>query len=34
MNSAFKFREGEGDYPYGNPSLFVVHIPESERQDD
>jgi len=34
MNGAFKFREGEGDYPYGNPSLFVVHIPESERPLD
>ena len=34
MNGAFKFREGDGDFPYGNPSLFVVTIPESERPEE
>ena len=34
MNGAFWFRDAQGKYPYGNPSLFVVHIPEEERPLD
>ena len=34
MNGAFKFREGKGDYPYGNPSLFVINILENERLEE
>lgn len=31
MNGAFVTRDDENGSPYGNPSLFVVHIPEEER---
>ena len=31
MNGAFVKRDDENGSPYGNPSLFVVHIPEEER---
>ena len=31
MNGAFTERDDENGSPYGNPSLFVVEIPESER---
>ncbi len=32
MNGAFVTRDDENGSPYGNPSLFVVHIPEEERR--
>jgi len=31
MNGAFRIRDDLHDYPYETPSIFVVHIPESER---
>jgi hypothetical protein len=31
MNGAFRIRDDLHDYPYEYPSIFVVHIPESER---
>ncbi|MBN1293539.1 MAG: hypothetical protein JXB48_16990 [Candidatus Latescibacteria bacterium] len=31
MNGAFVIRDDENGSPYGNPSLFVVNIPEEER---
>ena len=31
MNGGFVTRDDENGSPYGNPSLFVVHIPEEER---
>ena len=31
MNGAFRIRDDVHDNPYEYPSLFVVHIPESER---
>ena len=34
MNGAFKFREAAGEEAYGNPSLFIVYIPEDERPLD
>ncbi len=34
MNGAFVTRDDENGSPYGNPSLFVVSIPEEERPKD
>ena len=31
MNGAFRIRDYLHDYPYEYPSIFVAHIPESER---
>ena len=33
MNGAFKLRS-DSDYPFGWPSLFIIHIPEEERSLD